>query len=304
VTNTVLPPGDRFWANPAGGLYEVASNWLGNFLPGPLDSVHFTSNATYEVFWQTNSPAANAFFDARGGLVLQSFGSWWGVTNSYVVAKDSLAAPTVNHQIGALRVTNAAGTARLVIGDGGSGTYNLIGGDVITDFLIRTNATLGRTNFFNFGHGTLRTLSGSDIVQDDHLLIGSTAGQTASWTMARTNAIVLGPSKEVRLGTGGRALLTINEYLTIATNTLAVGHSSSLNQLFINPGGRLLARTNCHRCYCRGQDQRCHCQRRSAIEQYRYHHWQWRIGQSTHQHQWGCACRFERHHRTGGYRDQ
>src|SRR5262249_4288112 len=119
----------------------------------------------------------------------------------------------------------------------------------------RTNTILGRTNTFNFNHGSLTTLHGATIIQSDHLPIGNTLGQTSTWTMAAgTNLFALGGSNELRLGTAGQAIMTVNGTALLHTNAVVVGYASPWNQLLIRTNtsflgssvtiGKLAASTN------------------------------------------------------------
>ena len=155
LTVTMSVPTDRFWTNPLGGNYEVAANWLSNIVAQPLDTAHFTSNAIYQVNWGADALAANAFFDAASGTVTQAIGSSsWTLSTSYIVGKDSAATATVTHASGSLHVTNFQGIAVLKAGEAGAGTFNLAGGEVVTDILLVTN---GSKSVFTFTGGTLRS---------------------------------------------------------------------------------------------------------------------------------------------------
>ena len=165
-------PGERFWTNVAGGSYNVAANWLSNALPAPQDNANFTSNASYQVDWPASALTANAVFNAGGGVVTQAIGAFtWTITNSYVLARDSLTAAEVAHTTGTLRVTNSQNTARLIVGQSGHGTFDLAGGEVVTDTLLATN---GAGSIFNFISGTLRTRN-STVVNGSQFIVGNGA---------------------------------------------------------------------------------------------------------------------------------
>lgn len=174
-----LPPSDRFWTNAVGGNYEVAANWLDNVVPQPQDNAHFTNNSSYQVSWFADALAANAYFNAASGAVTQAIGAAsWTLSNSYVVGRDSVATAAVTHISGALHVTNSAGTARLVIGETGQGTYNLSGGVVVTDHLIVTNGSVSR---FTFSAGILRTRN-TEVGFGSIFTLGAVAGRCWSWS--------------------------------------------------------------------------------------------------------------------------
>ncbi len=243
-----LAPGDHFWTNAAGGNYDIAVNWLLNSVPGVRDNAVFTNNAGYQVHWLgIDRQAANAFFNAASGIVTQAlFNSSWTLTNSYIVGRDSSATAAVTHSIGFLRVTNSEGTARLVVGEAGRGTYSLSGGDVLADFLIVTNNGPGFTNsIFNFTNGTLTTLHGSRISQNNHFTIAG-AASGASWTMSGgENVMSLGTAKDTRIGSGGRGVVTVSNDGTGWSNSgnLHVGYLGSSNELYVSKGAKVTAAT-------------------------------------------------------------
>lgn len=246
---TVLPS-DHHWTNALGGTYGVAANWLDGLAPTAIDHAIFTNAASYPVDWLAPANAADAWFNAASGIVTQNIGvASWTLTNSYIVGRDAGAAAKVAHPTGSLIVTNVAGTALMVVGQDGSGAYNLSGGSVVVDQLIATNNGPGFTNStLNLGHGDLTTLHGTSILKEPNpygLQIGETAGQIFTWAMrGGTNTTVVGPVDNISLGSfpGRRGVVVVDGAGTVWSNvaiSLAVGGSGSANRLSITNGGRV-----------------------------------------------------------------
>jgi T5SS/PEP-CTERM-associated repeat protein len=251
-TVTVNPFPDHFWTNALGGSYEVFSNWLNQSIPGVADNAYFTNNANYQVTWQSGDVAANASFNAASGTVTQAIGSTiWRLTNSYVVGLNAGSIAAVTHTSGSLLVTNSAGTATTIIGQGGKGTYNLNGGTAVTDVLLVTNNGASFTNsVINFNSGTLTTLHGAVVTQafGSSLLIGAVFGQSAAWNvLGGTNLVGLGPGTSLSvggaIGAAGDTLLVSGPATLLSNNVLlSVGgpFNSSFNTCSISNGARLL----------------------------------------------------------------
>ena len=241
TTNTTIAAGERFWTNALGGNYNVAANWLGNLLPGAQDSVHFAGSGTYEVHWPGNLPSANAYFDAQSGTVTQTFGTWWGVTNTYSVGRDPAALATAAHTAGALRITNSAGTARLLISEAGSAAYNLNGGDVVADFLMMTNISPGKTGTLNLTSGSLQAglllISGGS-----QNMFNFSGGTLRSRNTAITNLSAFTVGNGVSAATfellGNGAHVFANG-LTMHTNTVLEGSGVITGSLAVQSGGVL-----------------------------------------------------------------
>jgi len=210
-------PADRFWTNSLGGHYEVAANWLSNIVPLPYDTAHFTSNATYQVNWGADALAANAFFDASGGTVTQALGAFvWTLTNSYVVGRDGTARAAVTHTSGTLRVTNSQNMARLVVGQSGRGTFNLTGGEIVTDTLLATN---GASSVFIFTGGALRTRN-TTFVSPAQFVVGDGASPATFELLSNgTNSFANG--------------------LNIQSQATLMGNGTVLGTLIVNASGRL-----------------------------------------------------------------
>lgn len=245
-TVTVNPTAaDRFWVNPLGGSYQTAANWLGSQIPLASDNANFTNNTSYQVLWSSDASAASAFFNANSGSVTQAidFHSWT-LTNSYIVGQNAGATSTVTHTGGTLLVTNSAGTGTMIIGQRGDGTYNLDGGTVVADTLVATNNRfLVLNSTFNFDFGTLTTLHGLVISNQNQPSVGSVPGQTATWNvLGGTNRVVVASAGSLLLGgASGHGALLVSGPATVMTNNLqlVVGEFSGLNTCTISNGARV-----------------------------------------------------------------
>jgi autotransporter-associated beta strand protein/T5SS/PEP-CTERM-associated repeat protein len=251
-TVTVNPTGtNRFWINPLGGGYQTVANWLGSQMQQAYDNANFTNNTSYEVLWSSDASAASAFFNANSGTVTQAIEPHsWTLTNSYVVGQNAGATGTVTHVGGTLVVTNSSGSATMIIGQGGIGTYNLDGGNVVADLLLVTNNGSSFTaSVLNLNSGNLTTLHGSVITQafSSSLAIGAVFGQSAAWNvLGGTNLVGLGPGTSLAvggtIGATGDTLLVSGPATVLSNNVLlAVGGSfnSSFNTCSISNGARL-----------------------------------------------------------------
>jgi T5SS/PEP-CTERM-associated repeat protein len=209
-------PAERFWTNLAGGNYDVAANWLSNAVPFPQDTANFSSNASYQVVWPTSALSANAVFNAGGGTVIQAIAnSLWTLTNSFVVGRDSAGTAAVTHVTGRLSVTNSAATARMIVGQGGHGTYNLNGGEVVADTLLATN--VGKS-VFNFTSGTLRTRS-TTVANGSQFVIGNGVS----------------PATFELLGNGAH-----NLSLIVSSNAILIGNGTLVGGVDVQGGGVLI----------------------------------------------------------------
>ncbi|HEY6166615.1 MAG TPA: hypothetical protein VI454_01155, partial [Verrucomicrobiae bacterium] len=237
------------WSNNASGNFTNSANWfLSVGPPGAADDAVFTNNTKFQVTWTSSITNKNAFFNGRGGAVTQAIGtSFWLLTNTYVVGQNPGTTATVTHVSGTLRVTNSAGTAQMIIGQGGDGTFDLNGGAVVADRLLVTNNSSSVTNStFNLNAGNLTTLHGSVITQATGFAIGTVLNQTATWTMTGgTNALNIA-SGNVSVGdlAGAAGIVTVDGASTLwaVNQPLQVGRLGR-GQLFITNGGRVASDT-------------------------------------------------------------
>ena len=243
-------PTNRFWINPLGGSYQTAANWLGNQVPLADDNANFITNTSYEILWSSDASAANAFFNATSGTVTQAVEPHvWTLTNSYIVGQNSGATSAVSHIGGTLFVTNSTGTATMVVGQNGTGTFNLDGGTVVADTLVVTNnpfSLLGHQgSTLNFDFGVLTTLHGSVITNRGEIDIGTVPGKTATWNvLGGSNAAVVVSFGSMLLGgISGRGALLVSGPTTVMSNNLqlVVGEFTSSNTCIVSNGAHVWA---------------------------------------------------------------
>ncbi|MBI3878744.1 MAG: hypothetical protein HY301_01595, partial [Verrucomicrobia bacterium] len=185
--------------------------------------------------------------NARAGTVTQDvfFGAWL-LTNSYVVGQSNNSTSTVTHISGVLRVTNSAGTARFVIGQGGKGTYNLRGGSVEADGLFVTNNGAGSNNsIFNFDFGTLITHTNSKIVYNSNFTVGNVTNTSSTWQILGGTFELTNGNNSVLIGnnTNATVQVTVSGANTLWTNSgsLSLGSFSDNNLLTVSGGAEVAA---------------------------------------------------------------
>lgn len=240
---------DSFWKGANGGDFFNANNWY-NGVPGRADNARFTNSTQLKITWSSNAANAGAFFNGSGGAVTQSIASQrWTLTNKYVLGELPGSSATVVHESGTLIVTNAGGTARLIMGQSGNGVFDWKGGTVLADKFLATNL---QNPTIIFDHGELTTKSGSRLELpfsqsgNPELLIGNTAGKTFAWNiLGGVNSIQsndpLFPGVRVWLGAspGSRGLLRVSGPTTIwQWRGLTIGSERSSGDLTIEQGAQ------------------------------------------------------------------
>lgn len=237
---------DSYWKSGGNGNFTSAGNWAGGVAPGAADNAHFaiSTNADWYVYFNTmNILNANAFVNSGANdlRVHLAYGYSWLLTNSFVIGQSASQTGSVSFsQTSApLLVTNAAGTAALVVGQGGVGTFKLAGGTLTVDQLFVTN---GANSTLTFSAGTLNTLHGARMA--NAVVIGSGTGGTATWNiLGGTN--VASPSTTTYIGDSGGGTgigrVNVSGTSTVWTNTgqLRVGQSSINNSLTISNGAQV-----------------------------------------------------------------
>ena len=239
------------WTNNAGGQFHTAANWNPNTVPGLTDNANFTNNAGYQVSWSASATNANAYYNPIGGSVTNAIGAYtWWLTNSFVLGQNAGKTASVVHASGTLAVTNAAGTAALIVGQTGSGRLSINGGRVLADRLYATNtssqvsfsgggstavvsmAYLGGTGLG--GAGVVLNSSGTNVFSgpvalSNNTTVAATGGQltfsgaitNAGWTLSVTNAAgatnvfnggIAGAGGLIQNGAGTTLLTASNSY--------------------------------------------------------------------------------------------
>ena len=187
-----------------------------------------------------NAGSGNSLSVASGGTVTATnivvgFGA--GVSGNQILLSG-----------GSIYATNAVSGGAL---DVRNGSLTLNGGQLTANHFYATNNAVGATNsVFNFNSGTLTTLNGSRIVipSSSNLVVGATAGQTATWNiLGGTNSVmpVVGSTSTTIVGgvAGAIGVVTVSGAGTVWTNggDLSVGEASSFNRLTITNGAQVMS---------------------------------------------------------------
>jgi T5SS/PEP-CTERM-associated repeat protein len=241
---------DSFWTNNAGGTFSTAGNWIGG-VPGPGDNAHFTNDSGYTVTWTADAANANAFFNGNptaNRTIFQNIGSsTWLLTNSFVIDSQSANNIKVTHETGTLVVTNADGTASLVVGQNPSGSHTFrigqttVGATVIADRLFVTNGAANA--ILDLHNGTLTTLHGSiinyagstfvvDGQQADYLMTWNILGGSNTITSAQTTLGNNGGTHGVMLVSGPNTTLD-------NSSGLLLGNATARGDLTVSNGARV-----------------------------------------------------------------
>src|SRR5688572_25732536 len=85
-----LHAADRFWIDPAGGTFNLTTDWSatdggagGASVPGAVDTANFTLNSTYTVF--INANATNLSLEVENGTVTFDIAGTYTATSSSAV---------------------------------------------------------------------------------------------------------------------------------------------------------------------------------------------------------------------------
>lgn len=241
---------NSYWQTGGNGTFTHSGNWVSGLVPGAADNAYFeiSVNTNWFVYFNTgaNILNANAFVNSGTGdlRVHLAYNYSWLLTNSFVIGQSAGQTGSVffAQTSAPLLVTNAAGTAALVVGQGGVGTFKLNGGTLTVDQLFVTN---GANSTLTFSAGTLNTLHGARMT--NAVVIGSGSSGTATWNILG-GVNVTSPSNTPSItyigdsGSGtGIGRVNVSGASTVWTNTgqLRVGQSSINNSLTISNGAQM-----------------------------------------------------------------
>ena len=238
---------DFAFTNVFGGDFLNPFNWSPNGVPGAADNANFDNPIFPVVTWAGSRTNANARANGTTGGFQANIGTnFWLLTNSFVLGETAGRTGSVIHLSGELRVTNSAGTARLVVGQNGRGAYilNTPAASVVADLLFATNNSPTLTNStLLLSAGTLTTLRGAVITQAQDLVIGALSNATATWNMfGGTNRTGLAGVAAISLGhaAGATGVVSVTGVSTMWSNApvLFVGNGG-VGRLLVTNGARV-----------------------------------------------------------------
>ncbi len=204
-----------------GGRVVSADGILGEYAPDADDS----ANGNTALVTGSGSVWSNSasLYVGRAGdsnsVAIRSGGAVSAGGDVYIGYEATAAENRIELGGGSLTLTNSGAGALDVRG----GTLVFDGGDVTANRLVMTNNTAGgNQSLFDFHHGTLNTLDGSQIVAPagSDFVVGNTAGQTAAWNLkGGTNGVqpVAGNAARVVLGgaAGATGVVTVTGAATV-----------------------------------------------------------------------------------------
>lgn len=225
------------WTNAAGGTFNVAGNWSAG-VPGTLDTANFNASGTYTVTL-SNSPSISdlSLFGASTHVTLVSSGGTQTLTLTnapfFSGGTFTLGSPGVNLVTGGsiaiglgissngvvnIQSGSSITTARVEIGEGGTGTLNVTGaGSTLTSTLsanMSISASFGASGTLNMSSGAVANLSSGT------LLVGSNSSATGTLNVQSGSVLTAG---NTQIGANGASSSAVG----IVTVT---GANSSMNQ--------------------------------------------------------------------------
>src|SRR5438445_1241717 len=232
-----------YWQTTNGGTFNSPGNW-DTGLPGPLDTVIFASNATYQVNWAASATNQSAYF-SNGTVTCAIGNATWFLNKELVVGRGPGANGWLYHTNGTLIVTNTLGSGKISSGQGANHNYTMIGGNAIVDQLdFVDDGSAAYSKFLHFG--TLTTLHGSSLSVGSDLVFFYSGGQTGIWNMLGGTNVVYTPTSVdlyTQLGWAydSKYIINISGPSTVWSNNLNlyVGDTGSGNQVNLTNGARL-----------------------------------------------------------------
>jgi T5SS/PEP-CTERM-associated repeat protein len=224
-----------FWNSTLDGTFSDTGNWSPSQAPAAGDSTFFTNSASYTVTFTANALDMNSnYFSGKAGTVTLDLGAFtWGLTNgsalagrgAFVVGQVAGSTATVYLARGSLVVTNAAGTARLVVGGNGIGSF------FITNGAVRANATSVGDN--TGSRGTL-VVSGTGVIYTNTstLKLGASSSGN-SLTVSNSAALQVGGALTVGSSSSAGNSMLINDAALQVGGIFTMGSSSANNSMLI-----------------------------------------------------------------------
>lgn len=201
------------WNNPAGGTFNVGSNWLGGVVPGASNHARFALNNTYTVSF-ANSPANSNLIMAAGTTTFVSSGTQVYTLGGFASFTGGTHTVTgLGFDIGvALR---AGGNAIVTFNGGsdvtttslgffGAGTSTMTFSGLGTTF--RADNSLGLSNIGGTGVTTLMDfISSSDGTFSGVLNVGTALTGSTSATLRVASAAEVRAQRAVTVGASGQS---------------------------------------------------------------------------------------------------
>jgi T5SS/PEP-CTERM-associated repeat protein len=179
---------DYYWTNTGtAGNFTNAANWGPSFttVPGAADNANFT-NSSSTVNWTCGATNTRAVFNTINNTTTLGIGAdnTWLVTDSFIAGQTAGRNASVTHSSGNLAVSNEAGTAQMIIGQAGKGSYalssTLTGTLFVNQLLVTNNVVNGPTNAnFIFNGGTLITRAAPDQIAANIVVQSNVSYNTA-----------------------------------------------------------------------------------------------------------------------------
>lgn len=237
---------DAYWI--AGhGDFNTPANWSTAAVPGDGDSAIFTNNFSGQVVtWSGGATNANISFtdltgagNGPGGLNIVT-GPMYVVTNRFLVDGLAAGSPYIVNYNGNMFLTNAGGTAELLIGPTGKGTLAIVSGTATVDRLTLTN---GANSVLITQGGTLNILHGSEVRKaGGNQFVSQFAGTFTMNLLGGTNlwdatgGTILGQS-----GGASAGIVTVSGAGTLWTNTgmIYIGNNGIGSLVTVADGARV-----------------------------------------------------------------
>jgi hypothetical protein len=262
------------WINPAGGTFQVGSNWSGGAVPGSTDTARFALSSPVDITF-SGAVTNDRLIVAAGADVTFHTSSFNYVVNSAAspgVVIGDVASPTparldlatgrlgafdmvLGDQLGATGIarfeSGSWGSSRLfVVGNNGDGSFTATGGLVNLSTVAIGSATTGRgftqvdaaflgvtsaLRIGGSGAGTLLITGGTDIGTGP-VIVGDAPGSAGTVDLRSNVEWALGT---MTIGNSGSGTLLVGEGTMAGSGTVCVGQQTGSQGWFSIDGGSI-----------------------------------------------------------------
>ncbi len=254
------------WTNVVDGTFSSAGNWSPLQAPVAGDSTAFTNSASYTVTFTADALNMNSnYFNGKAGTITLDLGAYtWGLTNAansngrgaFVVGQAAGSTATVYLARGSLVVTNAANTARLVVGGSGIGSFFITNGAVRANLTSVGDYTGSRGTLVVSGMGvtysnssdlklgpsgsdnSLTVSNGAALQVGGTFIVGSSSSPNNSM-LINDGALRVGSYLTLGASSANNSMLIAGSNALVTANGAFVGSSGANNSLTISNGGQL-----------------------------------------------------------------